>query len=528
MEIVVPAYFSPSSGLWGQLNTAATQVEITAIMNPNSGPGSSRSTAYVNAVDSLRAAGGKVIGYVSSSYGARPLSLVTADIDRYAEWYGIDGIFIDEMSNTNVPAQLDHYQTIYNYVKSKNAAWEVMGNPGTTTLEPYLSRPTADRLMVFENLASTYPGYVPSSWNLNYDSSSFVHLVHDQASAAGMMADVDRARGFNAGAIYVTNDVLNNPWDTLPSYWNDLVAKAAATPSLTRSPAATLSNPVRVGALAVDAARTDWAVIAPFPVDTDSAPLPGPQLDFREVQFANDSTNLFARLQLNQVGGVAPPTLGFRHNVFLDTDLDRTTGYSGSSGALSVGADYLVQGSVLYRFSGATPTSFTWTAIGALTKNDAVTTDIELTVPLALIGSPASIDFLVNAANTSTEDYLPNGALGGRLGAFFRYNVGAPPQVIGDYNGDGLIGTDDYAVWVSEFGTSGAAADGNSDGVVDAADYTVWRDAMGAAPALAAAAVPEPCGASIACAAMGSVLGVLTPFLQRFTYGPLPYSPEER
>ena len=50
------------------------------------------------------------------------------------------------------------------------------------------------------------------------------------------------------------------------------------------------------------------------------------------------------------------------------------------------------------------------------------------------------------------------------------------PAKPGDYNGDGLVDANDFAVWRSTFGsTTDASADGNSDGDVDARDYVIWR-----------------------------------------------------
>jgi cytochrome c peroxidase len=72
----------------------------------------------------------------------------------------------------------------------------------------------------------------------------------------------------------------------------------------------------------------------------------------------------------------------------------------------------------------------------------------------------------------------------------------------GDYDGDGLVNDDDYAVWAAEYGsttsleTSSLLADGNGDGAVDTADYTVWRDNYGASWEdflySISTAVPEP------------------------------------
>jgi hypothetical protein len=73
----------------------------------------------------------------------------------------------------------------------------------------------------------------------------------------------------------------------------------------------------------------------------------------------------------------------------------------------------------------------------------------------------------------------------------------------GDYDADGDVDIDDYAVWRSHFGTISAGlflvGDGNGDGRVDAADYTVWRDHLGtvtmpASLLLAPLLVPEPIG----------------------------------
>jgi hypothetical protein len=228
LEIVVPAYFYPSDNSpWDDMTAAADEIPITAIMNPGNGPGSFKDNNYVAAVNAFRAAGGRVIGYVHSSYGLRSLALVTADIDKYKAWYGIDGIFVDEMANTGPAERLNYYKAIYDHVKSVDPEWEVMGNPGTSTIEQYATWPAADRLMVFENVGAAYPGYAPSAWNAEYDNEMFVHLVHTEASTANMQTFLELAVQRNTGGIYITNDVMNNPWDTLPSYWQAEVAAVA-------------------------------------------------------------------------------------------------------------------------------------------------------------------------------------------------------------------------------------------------------------------------------------------------------------
>jgi hypothetical protein len=83
------------------------------------------------------------------------------------------------------------------------------------------------------------------------------------------------------------------------------------------------------------------------------------------------------------------------------------------------------------------------------------------------------------------------------------YAEAAP--IVGDYDGNGTVGPEDYTVWANTYGssvTAGSGADGNSDGVVNAADYTVWRDADAAS---IATAVPEP--TAMAVIAMAGLLG---------------------
>jgi glucose/arabinose dehydrogenase len=74
----------------------------------------------------------------------------------------------------------------------------------------------------------------------------------------------------------------------------------------------------------------------------------------------------------------------------------------------------------------------------------------------------------------------------------------------GDYNEDGTVDDDDYAVWRAAFGTTpggtqvrrGYGADGNADGIVDTADYLIWRkhygETIGPSASAMAASLPEP------------------------------------
>lgn len=77
--------------------------------------------------------------------------------------------------------------------------------------------------------------------------------------------------------------------------------------------------------------------------------------------------------------------------------------------------------------------------------------------------------------------------------------------IAGDYNGDGVVDSVDYATWRNNYGASGSGVlgDGNGDGIVDAADYTVWRDNYNPIAAASSSANGVPEGSTGGLVAMG-------------------------
>ncbi|BCN11578.1 hypothetical protein RPSD_34630 (plasmid) [Ralstonia solanacearum] len=133
-SLLVPAYIYPSGSggdAWTTLATTAQKVATTVILNPSSGPGSAQDANYVAAIAQIHAAGGKVIGYVSSAYATRSLSAVVQDISTYLSFYSVDGFFIDEMTSDSDTTHIQYYQSVYNYIKGLSSAYAVTGNPGT-------------------------------------------------------------------------------------------------------------------------------------------------------------------------------------------------------------------------------------------------------------------------------------------------------------------------------------------------------------------------------------------------------------
>jgi len=86
-----------------------------------------------------------------------------------------------------------------------------------------------------------------------------------------------------------------------------------------------------------------------------------------------------------------------------------------------------------------------------------------------------------------TELYEDSGANGATAPGARIFRVRYVNPIAGDYDINGLVDQNDYAVWRANYGSNLLlAADGNRNGVVDTADFVIWRKAFGAAPATGA------------------------------------------
>jgi hypothetical protein len=236
--VLVPAYFYPTpGGDWDRMAAAAAGgTPVTAILNPDSGPGRSADPVYAAAVSKLRTDGGHVVGYVhtrNSNGSLRSLKTVEAEVLKYKAFYHLDGIFVDEMMT--ISSAVTYYHNLYVFTKSQNPSYEVIGNPGTDTQEAYLTAPAADVLVDFEDNQSGYKSQVPPSWVHKHASSHFGNIVGTAKTVSVMNADLAQARRQGAGFVYVTDQDINNnntAYTRLPTYWTQEVAAVRAEDGL--------------------------------------------------------------------------------------------------------------------------------------------------------------------------------------------------------------------------------------------------------------------------------------------------------
>jgi hypothetical protein len=262
MHVLVPAYIYPTpGGAWDQMAAAASKVSITAILNPDSGPGSGVDPNYVAAVNKLQAAGGRVIGYVHTSYDDGSISLATVEpqINDYRAWYHVNGIFVDEMTADANTQHVQYYEAIDQYAHQLQSGWTVVGNPGTTTTQDYARLPVADVIVNYENNTG-YSSFTPPTWKANYPASRFANIVYGVSTVAAMQTDVSLAAHRDTGWLYVTDGNGTNPYGALPSYWNQFltaIENTLITP-------ATLNPPGNFTGQAVSASTVNlsWSAVS--------------------------------------------------------------------------------------------------------------------------------------------------------------------------------------------------------------------------------------------------------------------------
>lgn len=191
-----------------------------AMINPGSGPGLGKSDSYATLVARVQAAGIPIFGYVHTKYGNRPLAEVKADILNHKTWYGLKGIFVDTTSNK--AEHLAYYTDLCSYIHGLGL--KACLNPGTQTIEDHAK--IADYVMVSEGDLATYNNRTPRVWEINYPGKMW-HCVHT-VSASQMPSVVALAKKRGAGLLFVTPDVMPNPYDMPPANWDafcDEVAK---------------------------------------------------------------------------------------------------------------------------------------------------------------------------------------------------------------------------------------------------------------------------------------------------------------
>ncbi len=202
-NLIIPLYKEDKT-LWDKLISLNID-RLIAVVNPDNGAGTTKSLFYEDIINRLIINNKIPIGYIPTNYGSRNIDDVKNELDRWLAFYpNIEGFFIDEVSgNIN---DYQYYEEIFFYIKSKGDFFTVL-NVGSYPNESYFN--IADNIVVYEGDVNNLNISVCDS----YSNKSSI-IVYN-----GTETDMENIiKNSNCNYVYITDDNLPNPYDTLPTY----------------------------------------------------------------------------------------------------------------------------------------------------------------------------------------------------------------------------------------------------------------------------------------------------------------------
>jgi hypothetical protein len=234
--VIVPLYGYPGSSWTGLIrdHEAYPTVPVVAVVNPASGPGWGVDSNFLSGIKSLQSAGISVLGYVASGYTGVALSSAEAQVQDYVSWYGVNGVYVDQMSN--VAGSEWYYSDLTSYAHSIGADF-VVGNPGADVPSSYVG--TVDSIVIYENAGLPSLSFL-AGWHTSYSKANFGIVSYDDSFDASFIQSASSYLGW----IFTTDGTWPNPYASLPSYMDSLLSTlSTATPAPV--PAATLVSPTQ-------------------------------------------------------------------------------------------------------------------------------------------------------------------------------------------------------------------------------------------------------------------------------------------
>jgi hypothetical protein len=220
LRILIPAYIyldAKGEAEWEEIFAASSRVPIVAILNAANGPGKAPEASYAKLLEKAQTCRVNMIGYVDTTYAKRSLQDVKDDVDRWIRFYpGIQGIFLDQQASGR--EQVDYYKKLYIYIRETRGLKLVVSNPGTLCDEIYFRQKTADVICLHEGNEKIDRDFFPK-WTSQYPATNVFVTQYGVKTENEMLAWVDLVAQKNFGYIYITDRDGDNPWDSLPSYW---------------------------------------------------------------------------------------------------------------------------------------------------------------------------------------------------------------------------------------------------------------------------------------------------------------------
>ncbi|SEC62767.1 Spherulation-specific family 4 [Streptomyces sp. 2131.1] len=246
----VPGYAHPllAPAEWAELTRPGTPLHW-AVLNIDNGPGSrpdphcleaagrlrnarARALRDGEPVDTVRAAGGGLLGQLDLAHGARPFGELLADARSFLDWYRVDGFYLDRCpaDRAGLPGVRRLTGTLRAFL-GRGGGHVVLGHD----THPYPGyAETGDQLVTFRGAWSDYRWSQVAEWTADYPPGRFAHFVHG-VPRTHLEEAMRIARWQGAGTIFFTDRGgragpgngrgQSDPFAALPRYWDEIVSR---------------------------------------------------------------------------------------------------------------------------------------------------------------------------------------------------------------------------------------------------------------------------------------------------------------
>jgi hypothetical protein len=239
-----------------------------------------------------------------------------------------------------------------------------------------------DTVVVYEDSYANYASAAIPSWVSKYSANQFYHIIYGASGSTAMSQALSLAEQRNAGYVYITDDTLSNPYDTLPSYFSSETSLACVsgsspspTPIPSPSPTATSSSSmvavpssmsISVGTYAGSVsslAKANEGSVVNLYTNTK-----GNLTATFTIPASNLSSNLQLQARFLQLTGSDTFTFKYKNSSGSFVSLGSTTGSAGSYKSLSyaLSSSAIVNGTITIRLvssSGANDCKLDYLAV---------------------------------------------------------------------------------------------------------------------------------------------------------------------
>jgi hypothetical protein len=170
-------------------------------------------------INRLRDAGIIVLGWVDTNYATIPEEDVRKAIDAWhsSSYPQIDGIFFQSMSNQT--AFQSYYDNLHNYARTVKGFSTTCANAKTTVPTGFLNGGTTDVVIVWDGSGLDVVDSTYSQYNIMENNTLGVSAFSAPVLDASWILQMSQYVGW----VYMTPDTGAAPYDTLPSYFTEMV-----------------------------------------------------------------------------------------------------------------------------------------------------------------------------------------------------------------------------------------------------------------------------------------------------------------